>query len=271
VEETVSELALKISDVSLRFGGLKAVNNVSLNVPSGSLVGMIGPNGAGKTSLLNCVSGHYRVSSGSILLNGVEITRFVASRISKIGLVRTFQNPLVLRHATVRENLMVGCDLAKRAVKTGRGARTHARDSGRTVTEIADQLGMVPFLDRTAGDLPVGSLKLIEIGRALAAAPSVLLLDEPTAGMNATERRFAGQAIRQICTESGLTVLLVEHDVQFVSDICDRMIAFEFGELIADGAPADVLSSERVIAGYLGADFAAGMGPAGMREGKASA
>jgi branched-chain amino acid transport system ATP-binding protein len=267
VEVSRSEFALKISGVSLRFGGLTAINNVSLNVYPGSLVGMIGPNGAGKTSLLNCISGHYRVSLGSIQLNGREITRLVASRISRTGLVRTFQNPLVLRHATVRENLLVGCDLAQRSAKSGGRARIRARDARSTVTEVAEQLSLTPFLGGVAGDLSVGLLKLLEIGRAIAARPSVLLLDEPTAGMNATERQFAGQAITRICRESGLTVLLVEHDVQFVSDICDRMVAFEFGELIADGMPADVLASERVIAGYLGADFAAGMGPARIKEG----
>jgi branched-chain amino acid transport system ATP-binding protein len=251
--------ALELDEVTLKFAGLTAVNKVSMNIEQGSFVGVIGANGAGKTSLLNCLSGHYRVSSGTIRLHGDLVSGLHPSRLAKLGLVRTFQNPLVLRHATVRENLMFGLDLVRRSRGGEEGLPRTSREVRVDVERVAEQVGMTRFLERSAGDLPVGLLKLLEIGRAVAAHPRVLLLDEPTAGMNATERRFAGNVLRDVVRSDSVTVLLVEHDVVFVSELCSRMVAFEFGELIADGSPDDVLHSERVIAGYLGADFASAM------------
>jgi ABC-type branched-subunit amino acid transport system ATPase component len=264
-----ADIALELSKVTLRFSGLVAVNNVSLQVAAGCLLGVIGANGAGKTSLLNCVSGHYRATSGTIRLHGDVISGLSPSRLSKLGLVRTFQNPLVLRHATVRENLMLGLDLVRRSKLRDAASPRSTREVRAEVDRVAERLGMTGLLDREAGDLPVGLLKLLEIGRGVAARPRLLLLDEPTAGMNATEREFAGDLLREVIRSQSVTVLLVEHDVEFVAGLCDRMVAFEFGALIADGAPGDVLRSERVIAGYLGEEFASALSAGVGREEKA--
>ncbi|WP_376788491.1 ABC transporter ATP-binding protein [Thermoflexus sp.] len=253
---------LQVRDVTLHFGGVTALANVSLDVYEGEILAIIGPNGAGKTSLLNCISGLYRPQKGSIRFidregRSHELTRMRPHQIARLGIARTFQNIELFRRMTVLDNLMLGRHVHMRgnvftcAFYWGRQQKEEIAHRER-VEEIIDFLEIEPIRYKVVGALPYGLQKRVELGRALALDPEILLLDEPMAGMNVEEKEDMARFILDINEERGITVVLIEHDMGVVMDISDRVVALDFGRVIAEGSPDEVRSNELVIKAYLG-------------------
>jgi branched-chain amino acid transport system ATP-binding protein len=253
---------LEIEGVSKRFGGLVAVADVSLTVAKGEICSLIGPNGAGKTTLFNLVSAIFRPSSGRILFEGRDLTRLPTHALAGLGIGRTFQNLAIFRHETVVDNLLVGmhahlrADPFSAALFWGRARREEIRARER-VEEIIDFLEIEDIRDHLVGALSYGLQKRVELGRALAVSPRLLLLDEMVSGMNQEEREDIARFILDLKEELGVTVLMVEHDMGIVMDISDHVCVMNQGRKIADGAPAAVAADEAVIAAYLGTRRAA--------------
>jgi branched-chain amino acid transport system ATP-binding protein len=248
---------LEIRDVSKSFGGVQAVTTVSLDVQQGELLSVIGPNGAGKTSLLNMISGFYHPDSGRIVLEGADVTDFAPSRIAERGVARTFQNIALFRGMTVLDNLMLGRHVHMRAgvlasVLYWGFAQKEEVAHRRAVEEIIDFLKIQDLRRRPTGSLAYGLQKRVELGRALALQPKVLLLDEPMGGMNQEEKEDMARFILDVNEEWGTTVILIEHDMGVVMDISDRVAVLDMGQKIADGTPEEVRANARVIKAYLG-------------------
>src|SRR3954470_4141577 len=248
---------LALSDVSLSFGGLQILEGVSLEVKRGELLALIGPNGAGKTSVLNCIGGLYRPSRGRIEVNGVDITREKPHRIAALGVARTFQHGELLPSMTVLENLLVArhARLSTHVLSEGLflpKVRTAEVAHRRAVEEILEFVELERHRHRTVDSLPFGTQKIVGFARALAMQPRVLLLDEPSAGLNREEREDLARHILRIKHELGIAMVWVEHDMQMVADLADRLYVLNYGVPLAAGAPDAVLKDPRVIAAYLG-------------------
>jgi ABC-type branched-subunit amino acid transport system ATPase component/ABC-type branched-subunit amino acid transport system permease subunit len=250
-------LLLEVTGISVHFGGLKAVDDVSLKVMEGGIVALIGPNGAGKTTLFNAVSRLQKLTAGAICFAGKDITRLSTAETARLGMARTFQNLRIYPNMTVIENVLVGCHRHERSGLWAGGLglphqrREEERSRERAVRALS-VVGLEAAAHLPAASLPYGSQRLVEIARALASEPRLLLLDEPAAGMNASERIDLVQRIRHI-NESGITVLLVEHDIELVMGISEKVVVLDYGRLIAEGRPEEVQKNRAVIEAYLGA------------------
>ncbi|MEY2474850.1 MAG: branched-chain amino acid transport system ATP-binding protein [Actinomycetota bacterium] len=249
------DAVLEVSDVSVRFGGLQALDNVGLRVRRGGIAGLIGPNGAGKTTLFNVVTGLLEPTSGSVELDGEDITRWPPHRRGRAGISRTFQRLELFRGLSVYDNLLATWEAGVAGAVLGRNRR-QARDR---VDEVIDQLGLADCADRQAGQLSTGLGRMVELGRALCANPRVLLLDEPSAGLDPGETaRFRDMLLGVVGRESGEpAILLVEHDVALVMEVCDEITVLDFGQRIARGTPKEIRDDPDVIAAYLGEEKAA--------------
>ncbi len=253
----VRDPQLAATAVSKRFGGVSAVEDVSIAVERSEIVSIIGPNGAGKTSLLNMISGFYRPTSGSILFEGRPITAAKPSSIAKLGIARTFQNIALFNGLTVLDNIMLGRHVHMRAgvfaslVYWGPAQREQVRQRER-VEEIIEFLKLEDIRKQSAGALPYGLRKRVELGRALALDPKVLLLDEPMGGMNQEEKEDIARFILDINSEWGTTIILIEHDMGVVMDVSHRVAVLDHGRKIAEGTPREVQSNDAVIRAYLG-------------------
>ena len=252
---------LAATAVSKRFGGVRAVENVTLQVGRGEIVSVIGPNGAGKTSLLNMVSGFYRPTSGTIAFEGRDITNTKPSAIAKLGIARTFQNIALFGGLSVLDNIMLGRHVHMRAgvlaslVYWGPAQRELVRHRAR-VEELIEFLKLEDIRKQPAGALPYGLRKRVELGRALALDPKLLLLDEPMGGMNQEEKEDIARFILDINSEWGTTIILIEHDMGVVMDISHRVAVLDNGRNIAEGTPQQVQDNPDVIRAYLGAGSA---------------
>jgi branched-chain amino acid transport system ATP-binding protein len=224
----------------VRFGGVMAVGGVDIDVPTGRVTGLIGPNGAGKTTLFNVISGMQEANSGTVLVDGTDITRESPHRRARRGLARTFQRLELFGSMTVRDNVRVAAELAG------------VRDVDTQVTSLLRRVGLDDRAEHTAGDLPTGSARLVEIARALATNPRFLLLDEPASGLDDRESEELGSLLRSLVAD-GLAVLLVEHDMGLVMHVCDHIYVLDLGLIIAHGTPDQVQHHPEVLRAYLGA------------------
>ena len=258
-----SGLILETTDVVKRFGGLTAVNKMSFSMEAGRIYSIIGPNGAGKTTFFNALSGIYKPEEGEINFEGRRIDRLVPEKITALHMARTFQNIRLFGSMTVVENIMVGAytRLRQSAIQTvlrtaafkAEEARAEAR-----AEELMEYVGLKGIGNELAGSLPYGAQRRVEIARALASEPRLLLLDEPTAGMNPAETEDATALFRRLRDELGITILLIEHDMRVVMNISERISVMDYGEKIAEGEPKEIAADAKVIEAYLGRGAASG-------------
>jgi branched-chain amino acid transport system ATP-binding protein len=250
--------------VTKRFGGLEAVSKVDLEVPENAIYSIIGPNGAGKTTFFNCVTGFYTPEEGEILLNGRNITGLTPDRVTRLGVSRTYQNIRLFKNMTAVENILVGMHPHLKSGVLGaifRDPRTN-REEHNAVAEANRLLAYINLTgmgDLMANNLPYGQQRRLEIGRALASKPKLLLLDEPTAGMNPRETQDMVNFIRRLRDELGITILLIEHQMRVVMSISEHISVLDFGVKIAEGTPKEIQNNSRVVEAYLGRGAAAGL------------
>jgi len=247
---------LRVENVTQVFGGITALREVSFAVAKGEIKGVIGPNGAGKTTLFNIITGIYRQTSGNVFLADEKITQFPPERLARRGMVRTFQNVELFGRMTVLENVMIGLHTKSRSgiLASALKLPTAIREERRIRQKALDCLefaGITEHAAETADNLPFGKCRLLEIARAMALEPAIILLDEPAAGLNARETADLGHLIQRI-RSTGVTVVLVEHDMELVMDICDSILVLNLGEKLAEGSPLEIQENQKVITAYLG-------------------
>ena len=249
---------LELQNISVHFGGIKALNNVSFKVEKESLFSIIGPNGAGKTSLLNVISGRYKPKNGDLLFKGKNITNFHPNTRPDLGIGRTFQNLALFNHMTVLENIYIGrhhllrSNFFSGAIYWLSGAKNEEVNNRKEAEKILDFLEISNIRKSTAGTLSYGLRKRVELARAIAIQPELILLDEPMAGMNQEEKEDMARFIIDLNREWKITVVMIEHDMGVVMDISKRIAVLDFGEKIAEGAPDEVIKNKRVQQAYLG-------------------
>ena len=254
-DRTAGTPVLEATGVTMRFGGLTAVNDVAMNVQEGEIVGLIGPNGAGKTTFFNCLTGMYKPTEGRVRLLGTDLPPKPRAVVNA-GMARTFQNIRLFGNMTALENVMVGrycrtSSMALTSILRGPKFRREERESRERGQELLDFVGLGRSTEHLARNMPYGDQRRLEIARALATDPKLLLLDEPTAGMNPRETQQASDLIFRI-RDSGLAVVVIEHDMRFIFNLCDRVLCLVRGEVLVEGTPHEVQSDPRVIEAYIG-------------------
>jgi branched-chain amino acid transport system ATP-binding protein len=253
----IGDVILKVDGISLSFGGVKALTDISFDVREHEIRSIIGPNGAGKSSMLNCINGVYSPQKGSITLRGQTFSEMAPHRAAQMGIARTFQSLALFKGMSVLDNIMSGRNLRMKtnlllqALRIGPAEREEMAHRA-FVEKIIDFLEIQPYRKTPVGRLPYGLQKRVDLGRALAMEPTLLLLDEPMAGMNTEEKQDMCRFILDVNDEFGTTIVLIEHDMGVVMDISDRVVVLDYGKKIGDGTPAEVRSSQEVIDAYLG-------------------
>ncbi len=253
----VGEVILEVKNISLSFGGVKALTDISFDVKAHEIRAIIGPNGAGKSSMLNCINGVYQPQQGSISFRGQTFKHMNSRQVAEMGLARTFQNLALFKGMSVLDNIMTGRNLKMRSNLFQQALRLGAAEREETaqrlvVERIIDFLEIQPYRKTPVGKMPYGLQKRVDLGRALAMEPQVLLLDEPMAGMNVEEKQDMSRFILDVNDEFGTTIVLIEHDMGVVMDISDRVVVLDYGKKIGDGTPHEVRSNPDVISAYLG-------------------
>jgi branched-chain amino acid transport system ATP-binding protein len=249
---------LEVDDVTIRFGGLTALDSVTFEIREGEILGLIGPNGAGKTTCFNVMTGVYQATSGQVRFDGRPLAKLQRHKITQLGIARTFQNIRLFKSMTVLENVMVGADAHSKVsfvealFRLPRHRHTEAASLERA-REILDIVGIKARDNELAANLSYGDQRRLEIARAMATGPKLLCLDEPAAGFNPAEKAKLMELIRKV-RDQGFTVLLIEHDMRLVMGVTDRIVVLEFGKKIAEGTPAEIRDNPAVIAAYLGVD-----------------
>jgi branched-chain amino acid transport system ATP-binding protein len=253
----IGDVVLEVKGISLAFGGVKALSDISFDVREHEIRAIIGPNGAGKSSMLNCINGVYQPQHGSITFRGRTFQHMNSRQVAEMGLARTFQNLALFKGMSVLDNIMTGRNLKMRsnifqqAIRWGAAEREET-EQRRHVERIIDFLEIQPYRKTPVGKMPYGLQKRVDLGRALAMEPQVLLLDEPMAGMNVEEKQDMSRFILDVNDEFGTTIVLIEHDMSVVMDLSDRVVVLDYGRKIGDGTPGEVRSSPDVISAYLG-------------------
>jgi len=256
-ERRVGEVILDVQNISLAFGGVKALTDISFNVREHEIRAIIGPNGAGKSSMLNCINGVYKPQQGSITFRGKTFKSMNSRQVAEMGVARTFQNLALFKGMSVLDNIMTGrnlhmnCNLLLQALRIGPAEKEEIRNR-EVVERIIDFLEIQAYRKTPVGRMPYGLQKRVDLGRALAMQPKVLLLDEPMAGMNVEEKQDMCRFILDVNDEFGTTIVLIEHDMGVVMDISDRVVVLDYGKKIGDGTPGEVRSNPEVIKAYLG-------------------
>jgi branched-chain amino acid transport system ATP-binding protein len=256
--DTQAKKLLEVDDVSIRFGGLTALDSVTFDIREGEILGLIGPNGAGKTTCFNVMTGVYQATSGRVVFDGTPLAKLKRHQITQLGIARTFQNIRLFRSMTVLENVMVGADAHSKVgfwdalLRTPRHRHTEEESTTRA-KELLKIVGITARHDELAANLSYGDQRRLEIARAMATGPKLLCLDEPAAGFNPAEKQRLMDLIRKVRDE-GYTVLLIEHDMRLVMGVTDRIVVLEFGRKIAEGVPAEIRDNPAVIAAYLGVE-----------------